>query len=122
MKNDIMIVVDDDKISRMLPGVLLRPYGMVVIECDSGFEALKIIGTHHVSYMLIDISMPNISGIDLLKIISARSKYSKIQLVAYTADSKLGEDNFFEKLGFDHLLIKPITASDLLGVIGLSAI
>ena len=77
MRNTILVVVDDDKISRMLPSILLRPYGITVIECDTGMMVLDAIKVHCVHYMLIDISMPGINGIDLVKQIRNCSKYEK---------------------------------------------
>jgi CheY-like chemotaxis protein len=117
MRNRLMLVVDDDKISRMLPGILLRPYGITVLECDNGLEALKLLDIHHVCCMLIDISMPSFSGLELLQSILAHSKYPQMRLVAYTADARLGHACNFQKLGFHQLLIKPVTAHELLATV-----
>ena len=114
-KNQIVVlVVDDDKISRMLPSMLLRTYDVTVIECDNGADALKYMESNDVDYMLIDISMPSISGVDLLKRLSARSKSNETILIAYTADVNFGDIDYFRMLGFHYLLTKPIAADDLL--------
>lgn len=122
MCDKLILVVDDDKISRMLPGILLRPYGFTVIECDNGIEALELIKTHHIKAMLIDISMSSFSGLELAKEVLANSCSSEIKLIAYTADSSLMDSEKFSNLGFDRVLIKPVHAKDLLESLGLLSI
>lgn len=119
MSSKLIIVLDDNKISRMLPGVLLRPYGLTTLECGSGYEALEMIKIHHVNCMLIVISMPDFNGIDLLFAILSQSKYSAIKLIAYTADADLLNKNILLQQGFHEVLLKPLKANDLLVAIGM---
>jgi len=120
MKNNVLVVVDDDKISRMLPGFLLRPYGITVLECDNGQEALELIETQQVNCMLIDVSMPKFDGADLVSSILKHPKYSTINLIAYTADDHFSRNDCFKKNGFHQVIVKPVSAFDLLNILNSS--
>lgn len=117
MSNKLILVVDDNEINRMLPSVLLRPYGIHVFECDNGLDALELIKVHHVDCMLIDISMPNLTGLDLIDRIINNTKYSQIKLIAYTADASILDEDRFLRLGFHAALLKPVKAKDLLAAV-----
>lgn len=120
MSNKLILVVDDNEINRMLPSVLLKPYGIHVLECSNGWEALELIRTQRVDCMLIDISMPSFTGLDLISHILKNSKYAEIKLIAYTADASMHDEGQFLQLGFHQVLIKPVSAKDLLNAIGIA--
>jgi len=120
MSNKLILVVDDNDINRMLPSVLLKPYGIHVLECSNGWEALELIKIQRVDCMLIDISMPSFTGLDLISHILKNSKYSEIKLIAYTADAAMQDEDQFLQLGFHQVLIKPVSAKDLLSAIGVA--
>lgn len=120
MSNKLILVVDDNDINRMLPSILLKPYGIHVLECSNGWEALELIKIQRVDCMLIDISMPSFTGIDLISHILKNSKYAEIKLIAYTADSAMQDEDQFLQLGFHQVLIKPVSAKDLLSAIGVA--
>ena len=62
-----ILVVDDNGINRLLPGLILRPFGWEVHEVDGGAAALEILKTVQVSCVLLDISMPEVSGRDVFE-------------------------------------------------------
>lgn len=120
MTSNILLVVDDDKICRMLPGFLLRPFGITVLECDSSHEALRLMGTHKVHSILIDVSMPKSDGIDFVSSVLKFPQYSAINLIAYTADDRLKDNDDYKKNGFHQLIVKPVGLHDLLGIFNIN--
>ena len=117
MKNKLILVVDDNEINRMLPSVLLKPYGIHVLECDNGQDALDLIMVQRIDCMLIDIFMPSLTGVDLVSRVQKNTKYSQIKLIAYTADASILDEDRFLRLGFHAALVKPVTARDLLAAV-----
>lgn len=117
MINKLILVVDDNEINRMLPSVLLKPYGIHVLECANGWEALELIKMQRVDCMLIDISMPSFTGVDLVAHILKSSKHSEIKLIAYTADASMQDNDQFMQLGFHQVLLKPVSAKALLNAV-----
>jgi len=116
MKKLMVIVVDDNLVSRLLPSFILRPFGMhvQVLECDCGVDALRLLEIHQVTHVLLDISMPDMDGVNVAKKIREISKNSQVQLIAYTADALLSDLTYLKSAGFDDVLLKPLKSADLL--------
>ena len=124
MKKIMLVVVDDNLVSRLLPKFILRSldFHVQVFECETGADALRLIEIHPVTHVLLDISMPKMSGMDVAKQIKANSKFSKIKLIAYTADSMSVHMSQFKSSGFDEVLLKPLHRESLFKVLALSDI
>ncbi len=118
----MVLVVDDNLVSRILPSFILRAYGsrVQVIECESGEDALRMLVSHHVTHVLLDISMPGLDGIQVAHSIRERAKLADVQLIAYTADVGMTHEPYLKSLGFDGVLLKPPSRDDLLKALGLS--
>ena len=115
MKSKSILVVDDKGINRLLPGLILRPFGWTVHEVESGLDILNKLKKLEVMCVLLDISMPDISGLEVLKKIRA-SQYRDVKVIAYTAYASDDDKDHLMGLGFDAVLIKPLTSSQLLAV------
>ena len=116
MKKLMVIVVDDNLVSRLLPSFILRPFGMhvQVLECDCGVDALRLLEIHQITHVLLDISMPEMDGMNVAKKIREISKNSQVKLIAYTADALLSDLTYLKSAGFDDVLLKPLKSADLL--------
>ena len=117
MKSKSILVVDDKGINRLLPGLILRPFGWTVLETDSGLDVLSVLKNSDVACVLLDIAMPDISGTDVLKNIRASSAFGGIKVIAYTAHATHDDTDQLMGLGFDAVLIKPITSNQLLEIV-----
>ncbi len=109
-----ILVVDDNGINRLLPGLILRPFGWEVYEVDGGAAALEILKTVQVSCVLLDISMPEVSGRDVLKDLRSNERLRGLIIVAYTTYAQPSDISNFLSEGFDAILIKPLTSLKLL--------
>lgn len=116
-KSKSILVVDDNGINRLLPGLILRPFGWSVIEADGGLAALEILKTQKISCVLLDISMPDVSGIDVLDDLRRDAQFDGLKIVAYTAYAKVEDVSRLMRLGFDAVLIKPLTSTKLLEIL-----
>ncbi|MEN9587562.1 MAG: hypothetical protein RIT15_1137 [Pseudomonadota bacterium] len=112
-----ILVIDDNGINRIIPGLILRPFGWSVHEAESGFEALELLRFIKFSYILLDISMPNMSGIDVLLYLKRNEISKDIKCIAYTAYAVDEDINGLLSLGFDAVLLKPLTSSKLLSLL-----
>jgi two-component system, sensor histidine kinase ChiS len=109
-----ILVVDDNGISRLLPGLILRPFGWEVYEVDGGTAALDKLKTVQVSCVLLDISMSEVGGRDVLKDLRGNEQLRDLKIVAYTAYAQQCDISSFLSEGFDAILIKPLTSLKLL--------
>jgi CheY-like chemotaxis protein len=116
-KSKTILVVDDNGINRLLPGLILRPFGWDVFEVDSGLAALAILKKTPISCVLLDISMPVVSGLDVLEDLRRDQRFQEIKVVAYTAYAEQEDVSRLLELGFDAVLIKPLTSAKLLDVL-----
>lgn len=109
-----ILVVDDNGINRLLPGLILRPFGWNVYEADGGLAALELLKNNKISCVLLDISMPEVSGLDVLKLLRSDTQFQTLKVVAYTAYAQPEDVSRIQALGFDAVLIKPLTSFKLL--------
>lgn len=110
-----VLVVDDSGINRLLPGLILRPFGWTVFEAESGADALQILETYQVSCILLDIVMPDRDGFQVLNDIRKFNMYSNIKIFAYTGNFVSRENILnLKKSGFDEVILKPITSKKLI--------
>jgi CheY-like chemotaxis protein len=108
-----ILIVDDDMINRKLLNVLLKKTNKYeVIEAENGMEALNIIKNEPIDMVLLDIIMPVMDGIDLLKILKADDEYKNIPVAILTTDDTRKTEAL--KLGACNVLIKPIKEPELI--------
>jgi CheY-like chemotaxis protein len=112
-----VLVVDDNLTNRLLPALILRDLGCVVHESKDADEALQLLSAHRFSHVLLDISMPKISGIELCDMIRAMEGGSDIKIIAYTSHAQASRVSQFISQGFDEVLIKPIKKAHLIGAV-----
>ena len=121
MKPLHLIVVDDNSANRILPGLILRRLGHSVHECDSSAQALALLQATPAAFthVLLDISMPALSGIEVCRRLRADARHQDLCIIAYTAHAMLHEQTAILDAGFDAMLIKPVRQADLLRALGL---
>ena len=104
----VILVVDDVPDTLTLASSLLSPQYKVKV-ATSGEAALEIARNDPPDLILLDVMMPGIDGITLIKTIRANDKYKRIAVIANTqyGDKKQEED--LRALGADDFLYKPTT-------------
>lgn len=104
-----VMVVDDDTLMREVLKALLRDEGFQVVgEARDGPGALSLVERTQPDIVCLDVNMPGLSGIDVLK--SIRQKFPDIRVVMITGDSSMGTVR--EAVGFGAMgyIIKPFKA------------
>ncbi|MGB9423554.1 MAG: ATP-binding protein [Candidatus Acidiferrum sp.] len=80
-----ILIVDDDEISRYVVKNLLANRGYRLLEANGGNEGLRIARENKPRLIVLDLSMPDISGFDLLDILKQDSATKDIPVVIYTS-------------------------------------
>jgi len=114
MKRSHLLVVDDNPANRLLPGLLLRKDGCRISTCDSGEEALSRLQQEPFTHLLLDISLPRISGLDVCRAARRHPLGESMRIIAYTAHAMPQEIQELNEAGFDGVLVKPIRRQDLI--------
>ena len=112
-----ILCVDDDKMALELLKVCLEPEGYAVRCAESGKEALEMIAADTPDLIILDIMMPDISGLDILRKVLARDQTRKVPVVMLTSSKEMGDINVAMKLGASSYIQKPFTRIMLLGII-----
>lgn len=113
MSANLALVVDDDAINRMLASAILKRFGWTVYEAESGPRALELADQHAIKLVLLDISMPLMSGEEVCQLLRERSYGAALTIAAYTAHAFPEDREKFLEIGFDDVLVKPLDTKHL---------
>jgi len=114
VEHTILVVDDQDGVRQLLYEVL-QSEGYTVRLASNGCQALKIIEEFNPQVILIDMKMPGMSGLDVLKELD-RIKYQGIY-VMMTAYGELEIVNEASQLGVKHFINKPFDIDELREII-----
>jgi CheY-like chemotaxis protein len=110
-----VLVVDDELINRKLTISYLLNIGYdqnYIEEAEDGEEALNILKNKKIDYILLDIYMPKMSGLELLDIIKSDKSLKDIPIIVLTTDDKLREDIL--KRGVNKFVVRPIDFNEFI--------
>lgn len=116
-----VLIVDDNEVNRILPRALLERLGASAAEAPDGETALERLAAEDFDAVLLDISMPGLSGLDVCRRIRADPRTRALRVVAYTAHAFQASTEEIMAAGFDGLLVKPIRREPLMQAFGLDA-
>lgn len=113
------LVVDDVMLNRKLALAFFSRMGWRTSETDGGETALQWLAAKHapVDLVLLDISMPDLSGEEVCRQLRADPAWATLKIVAYTAHAAQPDIDRFLANGFDAVLIKPISMQRMTEVI-----
>ena len=106
-----ILIVDDDKLVRWTLTQKCTEFGYLSLEAASGEEALRMLQTEQVDAILLDVHLPDLSGIEVLdKLKNAGETRSVIMM---TADPQLDDVKAALRLGAYDFISKPINFDEL---------
>ncbi len=110
---DTILVVDDSEDIALISARMLTQRGFAVITACDGQEALAIVARQRPSCMLLDVMMPRMSGLEVLKALKADPATADIPVIMVTA--KTTDDDVLHgyQQGADYYITKPFTADEL---------
>ncbi|PHV61077.1 PAS domain S-box protein [Cyanobacterium aponinum] len=108
-----ILLVDDNYPNLLTTSSYLEANGFSLVCANSGEEALNILNTHHPDLIITDIQMPNISGIELIKIIRQNPLLDQCKIIVLTALAMKGDEQKCLEAGADMYLSKPIRLKEL---------
>ncbi len=114
-KSRKILVVDDNPVNRLVPGMILRPFGYQVYEATDGSQVMSHLCAHAIDLILLDLSMPEMTGPQALRLIRSLNDNRKaLPVVAYTSIENEAHAQQVLEMGFDHVLAKPARSTQLL--------
>lgn len=112
-----ILLVDDQADAVDALAMLLELDGHEVRTAYSGADALAIVETFIPDLALIDVSMPNMNGMDLARLLRQNGALAKTRLVALTGFTDDANRQRTIAAGFDAHVAKPLSAEQLAGIV-----
>jgi len=106
-------VVEDNADNRLLLRALLGD-AYELVEYENGRDALDDLGRRPPRLVLLDISLPGMSGVEVLRHIRADPRLRGLPVVALTAHAMAGDRESYLAAGFDDYVAKPIVDESVL--------
>jgi DNA-binding response OmpR family regulator len=110
---DILIVDDDASIRSML-GYVFDDAGYRVVEAVDGQEALDILRTEPPALMVLDLMMPEVDGVEVLRVRQREGLAQDTRILVLTAKVTTEDAVWCWELGADEYVIKPVDPDQLL--------
>jgi len=108
-----ILVVEDNKTNQMLITMLLDEFGLTTDIANDGVEAVDIYDPKTHNLILMDENMPNMNGIEAMKILKEKYKEECGAIIALTANAMSGDREKFLAQGMDGYISKPIDEDKL---------
>jgi two-component system, cell cycle response regulator DivK len=112
-----VLVVEDNELNMKLFNDLLEAHGYGVIQTRDGLSALDLAREHMPDLILMDIQLPEVSGIEVTKWLKEDDQLRSIPVIAVTAFAMKGDEQKIREGGCEAYVSKPISVISFLKTI-----
>ena len=109
-----VLIVEDNELNMKLFHDLLDAHGYEVVEARTGPEALERAREHCPDLILMDIQLPEVSGLEVTQKIKQDEELANIPVIAVTAFAMKGDEERIRQGGCEDYIAKPISVSSFL--------
>jgi two-component system cell cycle response regulator DivK len=109
-----VLIVEDNELNMKLFRDLLEAHGYNTLEARTGPEALKLAEKHHPDLILMDIQLPEYSGLEVTQKIKDNKELANIPVIAVTAFAMKGDEERIRQGGCEDYIAKPISVISFL--------
>lgn len=113
-----ILLVEDNPTNQMIAKAFLQKGGHFVDTANNGLEAVSAVQKARYDLVLMDVSMPEMDGLDATRAIRAMGgAFEKMPIIAMTAHAMRGDREECLKAGMNDYITKPVTREALLGMV-----
>ena len=109
-----VLIVEDNELNMKLFHDLLEAHGYETLQTRDGIDALKLAREHKPDLILMDIQLPEVSGLEVAKWIKEDDELKSIPIVAVTAFAMKGDEENIKQGGCEAYIAKPISVARFL--------
>jgi two-component system, cell cycle response regulator DivK len=109
-----VLIVEDNDLNMKLFNDLLVAHGYGTLQTRDGIEALALARQHHPDLILMDIQLPEISGLQVTQWIKKDDDLRMIPIIAVTAFAMKGDEEKIRDGGCEAYIAKPISVASFL--------
>jgi two-component system cell cycle response regulator DivK len=112
-----ILIVEDNDLNMKLFNDLLQAHGYNTLQTIDGRAVIKIAHEHKPDLILMDIQLPEISGLEVTKMLKADDDLKSIPVIAVTAFAMKGDEEKIREGGCEGYIPKPISVPMFLDTI-----
>ncbi len=109
-----VLIVEDNELNMKLFNDLLEAHGYLTLKTADGIQAIELARQHRPNLILMDIQLPEVSGLDVTRWLKEDEDLKSIPVVAVTAFAMKGDEERIRRGGCEAYLSKPISVSKFL--------
>ena len=109
-----VLIVEDNLLNMKLFNDLLEAHGYITIKTADGVQAIELARLHRPNLILMDIQLPEVSGLDVARWLKEDDELRSIPVVAVTAFAMKGDEERIRQGGCEAYLSKPISVTKFL--------
>lgn len=109
-----VLTVDDSRTIRIIVKKAFRPFDVEVVEAENGKDGLELAKKENPDLIVLDITMPVMTGIEMLDKLKAEPDLKNIPVIMLTAES--GKENVMQiiQMGVSNYIVKPFKGEQLI--------
>lgn len=115
--NSLILVVDDEDMTRKLLRLMLERDGFVIAEAEDGQHALEVIAQQLPDMVILDVMMPNMDGFATCQKIRSRPESAHLPIILLSARTQAEAVHAGLQAGANRYITKPISKPELLQAI-----
>ena len=112
-----VLIVEDNELNMKLFHDLLEAHGVNTVDTYDGKNVLELAREHKPDLILMDIQLPEISGLDVTKMLKGDDDLKSIPVVAVTAFAMKGDEQKIREGGCEDYISKPISVGHFMTTI-----
>jgi two-component system cell cycle response regulator DivK len=112
-----VLIVEDNELNMKLFNDLLEVHGYATLQSREGEEALRLARRHKPDLIVMDIQLPEVSGLEVTKRLKEDKNLRDIPVVAVTAFAMKGDEEKIRAGGCEAYLAKPITVNTFIDTV-----
>ncbi|MBI3710694.1 MAG: response regulator [Proteobacteria bacterium] len=106
-----VLIVEDNDLNMKLFNDLLEAHGYGTLQTKDGLEAMRLARTHKPDLILMDIQLPEISGLEVTRWLKEDPDLKDIPIIAVTAFAMKGDEEKIRQGGCEAYIAKPISVT-----------
>jgi two-component system cell cycle response regulator DivK len=117
MMQKTILIVEDNELNMKLFNDLLVSHGYKTLNLSDGRDVQNVVRTHMPDLILMDIQLPEISGLELTRMLKEDPELCAVPVIAVTAFAMKGDEEKIRQGGCEGYISKPISVASFLQTI-----
>ena len=115
--NNSVLIVEDNELNMKLFHDLLEAHGMDILMTRNGADALAVAKAERPDLIVMDIQLPEMSGLEVTETLKADPQLAPIPVIAVTAFAMKGDEERIRQAGCEAYLSKPISIDNFINTV-----